>query len=740
MAVVSLKQKLTENWRNGAIGAAIAVFAGWLGLIYYPNTGYFLSHKSYDLPLRLHSGLEETNVVVISMDQDSHDNLFQQEGQEWHRALHAQLIRKLVDEKAAAVAFDILFKASWVNEPMARQYAEDPRLMNLLTNRLGLPAKHVIGRGVDDLFAEVLRTASNVVLGASCVRGTDERGNKTMSLTRPDASLGTNILWGVVEFPRDSDNAVRQHNRDPDFVGFAWKVAELTGDVPPNAREERLRRRWIKYYGLRKTVTSVSYYKVFEPEFLAPNYFSNKVVFVGKERTLTAEGTDVRDEHPTPFKEMPGVEIQATAFLNLKNRDFLTELPPLAEFLLFALLGAFLGYGLTLVRPWIAAALAIAAFVAIAGANLYLVWQKHYWFPWLTVGVAQILPALGWAFFSNTKRVYHEKEVLEETLSKVKSGVLTPPSSEGATQMAIALPGGRMVKVGPGGGGTDGATLVVTAAGPQIPDHQLVRCIGKGAYGEVWLARDIIGSYHAVKIVYRKSFSNDGPFEREFKGIQKFTPISRLHRGFVHVLHVGRNEPEGYFYYIMEVGDDEVSGQNIDPATYSAKNLAREIQNRGKLPVEECLQLSLDLTSALDFLHQQQLIHRDIKPSNIIFVNDVPKIADIGLVTSVAENGKDVTYIGTDGYIPPEGPGSPAADVYSLGKVLYETAMGRSVGSFPELPSTLFERRDHRELLQFNEIILKACEVNAAIRYKTAGQMRADLLQLQNRMSAQRKV
>jgi len=306
--------------------------------------------------------------------------------------------------------------------------------------------------------------------------------------------------------------------------------------------------------------------------------------------------------------------------------------------------------------------------------------------------------------------------------------------------MAIALPGGRMVKVGPGGGGTDGATLVVTAAGPQIPDHQLVRCIGQGAYGEVWLARDIIGSYHAVKIVYRKSFSNDGPIEREFKGIQKFTPISRLHRGFVHVLHVGRNEPEGYFYYIMEVGDDEVSGQNIDPATYSAKNLAREIQNRGKLPVEECLQLSLDLTSALDFLHQQQLIHRDIKPSNIIFVNDVPKIADIGLVTSVAENGKDVTYIGTDGYIPPEGPGSPAADVYSLGKVLYETAMGRSVGSFPELPSTLFERRDHRELLQFNEIILKACEVNAAIRYKTAGQMRADLLQLQNRMSAQRKV
>jgi len=236
-----------------------------------------------------------------------------------------------------------------------------------------------------------------------------------------------------------------------------------------------------------------------------------------------------------------------------------------------------------------------------------------------------------------------------------------------------------------------------------------------------------------VKVVYRKTFSNDGPFEREFRGIQKFTPISRSHAGFVHILHVGRNERDGYFYYIMEVGDDEVTGQNIEPTTYSAKNLAREIHRRGKLPLEECLQLSLDLTAALDYLHQQQLIHRDIKPSNIIFVNGVPKIADIGLVTDVAEKGKDVTYIGTDGYIPPEGPGSPAADVYSLGKVLYETAMGRSVGNFPELPSTLFERPDHRQLINFNEIILKACEVNAAIRYKTAGEMRTDLLKLKTR-------
>ena len=59
---------------------------------------------------------------------------------------------------------------------------------------------------------------------------------------------------------------------------------------------------------------------------------------------------------------------------------------------------------------------------------------------------------------------------------------------------------------------------------PQIPDHEMLRCIGKGAYGEVWLARNIMGSWRAVKVVYRSSFEDDRPFEREFNGIKKFEP------------------------------------------------------------------------------------------------------------------------------------------------------------------------------------------------------------------------
>ena len=92
----------------------------------------------------------------------------------------------------------------------------------------------------------------------------------------------------------------------------------------------------------------------------------------------------------------------------------------------------------------------------------------------------------------------------------------------------------------------------VRVALPTIPDHELFRPIGEGSYGEVWLARNKLGTLRAVKIVYRRTFEDARPFEREFRGIQKFEPISRSHEGLVDLLQVGRNEQEGYFYYVME--------------------------------------------------------------------------------------------------------------------------------------------------------------------------------------------
>src|SRR5262245_39948952 len=197
---------------------------------------------------------------------------------------------------------------------------------------------------------------------------------------------------------------------------------------------------------------------------------------------------------------------------------------------------------------------------------------------------------------------------------------------------------------------------------PFIPDLELLRCIGRGSYGEVWLARNILTTYRAVKIVRRRAFRDDAAFEREFLGLQRFEPVSREHNGFVAILHVGRNRADGFFYYVMELADDDSNGNQIDPARYAPKTLGSELARSGRLSVKHSAQLGWELSEALAELHRRGLVHRDIKPSNIIFVKGRPKLADIGLVAKTGEKAR----LGTEGYIPPEGPGTPQADLYSL--------------------------------------------------------------------------
>src|SRR6185436_17942685 len=85
-------------------------------------------------------------------------------------------------------------------------------------------------------------------------------------------------------------------------------------------------------------------------------------------------------------------------------------------------------------------------------------------------------------------------------------------------------------------------------AAPEVADHTMLRPIGTGSYGEVWLARNILGSHRAIKIIYRRAFDSERPFDREFNGIVNYEPVSRSHPGLVAVLQVGRNAPQEYFY------------------------------------------------------------------------------------------------------------------------------------------------------------------------------------------------
>src|SRR5947208_6510302 len=162
---------------------------------------------------------------------------------------------------------------------------------------------------------------------------------------------------------------------------------------------------------------------------------------------------------------------------------------------------------------------------------------------------------------------------------------------------------------------------------PTIPDHELLRRIGGGSYGEVWLARNVLGDYRAVKVIYRDKFEHDRPFDREFEGIQKFEPISRLHESQVDILHVGRNAEAGYFYYVMDLADDAGAIPNDEcrnpkearkpndnsdavannlrssgfglPSRFDIRNsdlyiphtLKLDLYRRSRLPVDECIEL-----------------------------------------------------------------------------------------------------------------------------------------------------
>ncbi|MBC8096152.1 MAG: CHASE2 domain-containing protein, partial [Akkermansiaceae bacterium] len=590
----------------------------------------------------------------------------------WDRNLHAQLLDRLTEAKAKLVVFDLLWNL--------------PGTTSANTN-----------------LSRAIRDNGRVILAAALE-----------SLSRPQVQIRNPVLplpeflepaagWGITEMMSPDKAVARQYYEGTETQpGLPWRVAELVGAKVTGRDGTSQTEAWLNYYGPALTLKHVSYCDALRDE--SSEMFRDKVVFVGA-RPKTLMPGDEADAFRTPHtlwrrQFTPGVEITATAFLNILRNEGLVMLSWPKQVFVVLLGGLIFGGVMGLFRPlWALGFAALGGFVMLAIA--LQVARQHIWFPWTVVAFAQIPLALAWSLRCHFHRLKFEKEVLERTL--VETSRFTG---------AVAAKG--------------------TEIGLLIPDHTLLRCVGRGAYGEVWLARNAIGAFHAVKIVQRRAFPAAAPYEREFKGIQKFMPISRSHLGFVNVLHVGRNDDAGYFFYIMEPADDRAAGQKIDPQSYSPKTLAMELNSRGKLLPEDCVKLGIDLSLALEHLHQQQLIHRDIKPGNIIYVNGAPKFADIGLVTEQRSEDRDVSRVGTEGYIPPEGPGTPGADVYALGKVLYEAVMGRDRLLFPEVPTAVWEEPDESLLRRLNDVIGKACASDVAERYPAAKALHEALLALRN--------
>jgi hypothetical protein len=430
----------------------------------------------------------------------------------------------------------------------------------------------------------------------------------------------------------------------------------------------------------------------------APGFFRDKVVFVGQEPEHPESGVSEDDKFRTPYtrwngKSVGGVEILATTYLNLVRGDWLRQAPGWVEASLLAAVAALFGGGLCWVRRPVACGLAVAGALVVATGAVGLSFYTNYWFDWMTIAGGQMPCALAWAWFSEPWR---RKARADQT----KTSVLTAPAR---------------------------------ARQPSAPDYELCdEPFGEGAYGRVWLARNAIGQWQALKGVYLASFAGDaGPYEREFNGIKRYKPVSEKHTGLLRVEFVSQKKREGYFYYVMELGDSLTPGWEQNPALYKPRDLAsvRDAAPGCRLAARECVRIGIVLCEALEFLHGQGLTHRDIKPQNIIFVNGLPKLADVGLTAEIRANPKDGTLVGTLPYMPPlpEPPGTPQADIYGLGMVLYVIWTGRTPESFPALATTLALTQEKKEFQRLNAVILKACQPDCAQRFGSAREMLAAL-------------
>ena len=424
--------------------------------------------------------------------------------------------------------------------------------------------------------------------------------------------------WGVAWLDPDLDLVVRHHWPFPSpgpYPSLPWTAAKILGAVLNETPSEK----WIRYYDFNKTWVSLSYHLALVQN---PGYFHGKIVFIGsKPRTPLADGEV--DEFRVPQtrwtgEAVGGVEILVTSFLNLLNGDWLRRLAWPVEGMLFIFFGTAFGIFLCLFQRRRTVLLAFIAFVALMYGGIYLSEFSNYWFPWLIVVGGQLPCALAWALAVPRKSASEKTVVMDQ-----KTIVLTFPDDES----------------------------------PDAPDFELFNPpVGQGAYGKVWIVRNAIGQWQALKAIYQSKFGdNTRPYEAEFNGLQKYKPVSEKHSGLLRIEMVSKMKNEDYFYYVMELGDAQVDGWEKNPPTYKPRdldNMRKQAPGR-RLPTGECLRIITILADALDFLHRQGLIHRDIKPSNVIFVNNRPKLADIGLVADIRPADYNNTLVGTPGYMPP---------------------------------------------------------------------------------------
>jgi serine/threonine protein kinase len=273
---------------------------------------------------------------------------------------------------------------------------------------------------------------------------------------------------------------------------------------------------------------------------------------------------------------------------------------------------------------------------------------------------------------------------------------------------------------------------------PQVQEtgYDCIKEIGSGGYGYVYLLSSKESRsqrYVAGKFVHREAFGFPGDpaagegYKRALEGLQNFRSVSIESEYLLRIFEVRERHEEGYFCYMMELADDIESGRNVDAHSYKPRTLKNELERSGlrlRLPAKQCIDIAIVLARGLQVLHQSGFTHRDVRPSNIIFVDGVPKLADIDLLAG--NDSALPSYIPKD-YAAPEGCHSNRADIFSLGKTIYEMCTGFSVKSYPCLPPDIRHWDDHRAMLKVNKVIARACAKDLRKRYSSAREMLNDL-------------
>ena len=255
---------------------------------------------------------------------------------------------------------------------------------------------------------------------------------------------------------------------------------------------------------------------------------------------------------------------------------------------------------------------------------------------------------------------------------------------------------------------------------PDVPDLELLRRIGQGGFGEVWLAENrATGRLRAVKLIPLRGHQAD-PAGREIVSLAQLeAQLGARHDNLLDIHHVGKTAD--YLFYIMDPADDLSGGPATAEPDYRPATLARRLE-QGPLPTDECRDTARQLLSGLAHLHAAGMIHRDVKPANCLWVGRQLKLADFGLLTAA---NSQASRLGTLKYMPPDGRMDTRADVYAAGLVLYELLTGLPAEAFPRLGTRAREITSDPELAQLNRLVLRACQPAPEGRFRDAGEMLA---------------